>query len=179
MSKKVLVISTSLRKNSNSDALAQAFAKGAQETGNQVEQLTLQDKTLQFCRGCLACQNTGRCVLHDDMDAIGEKMLTADVLVFATPVYFFEMCGQMKTLLDRTNPLYILDYSFRDVYLLAAAAQEEPETVEGTEHGLKGWIACFEKTRLVGTVFAGGVTDPGDMKNHPMLEKAYQMGRRV
>lgn len=105
MSKQVLIISTSLRKNSNSEALADAFAKGAQSAGNHVEQVTLRDKALAFCKGCLACQTTGNCVIKDDAVSITEKMCSADVIVFATPIYYYEMSGQMKTLLDRANPL--------------------------------------------------------------------------
>ena len=87
MSKKVLVISTSPRKGGNSDTLADAFARGAREAGNSVEKVTLYDKTIGFCKGCLTCQSTCRCVIHDDADAIARKMLTADVIAFATPIY--------------------------------------------------------------------------------------------
>ena len=79
---------------------------GARETGHKVEKVSLKDKTIGFCKGCLACQKTGNCVIQDDAGEIVEKMLHADVLVFATPVYYYEMSGQMKTLLDRANPLY-------------------------------------------------------------------------
>ena len=99
-----------------------------------------------------------RCVIRDDADTIVQKMRAADVLVFATPVYYYGMSGQMKTMLDRANPLLPSDYIFRDIYLLTAAAEDDPETPEGTVHGLQGWISCFEKARLAGSVFAGGVT---------------------
>ena len=106
MSKRVLVISTSLRGDSNSDLLAQQFAQGARQAGHEVEVISLAGKDIRFCKGCLACQTTGRCVIHDGADAIvQEKMLHADVLAFATPIYYYEMSGQMKTLLDRANPL--------------------------------------------------------------------------
>ena len=86
MSKRVLVISTSLRRDSNSDLLAQQFAQGARQAGHEVEVISLACKDIRFCKGCLACQTTGRCVIHDDADAIvQEKILHADVLVFATP----------------------------------------------------------------------------------------------
>ena len=179
MSKKVLVISTSLRHNSNSDLLARQFVQGAQEADHQVELLSLQGKELHFCRGCLACLKQSRCVIQDDANAIVEKMAAADVICFATPVYYYEMSGQMKTLLDRANPLYGTDYAFREVYLLCAAAEDEPATPEGTIHGLNGWISCFENARLAGTVFAGGVNAPGDIAGHPALEKAYEMGKQV
>ena len=122
--KKVLVISSSLRKNSNSEQLAVSFAEGAKSAGHEVELVSLRDKEIRFCVGCLACQKTQRCFMHDDADAIREKMLHADVLVFATPIYYYEMSGILKTLLDRANPLYPSDYQFREVYALAAAAEE-------------------------------------------------------
>ena len=179
MSKTVLVLSTSPRKGGNSDALADAFVRGAQEAGNQVEKITLYDKTIGFCKGCLSCQNTQRCIIRDDADAITQKMLTADVIAFATPIYYYGMCGQMKTLLDRANPLFPADYQFRDIYLLAAAAEENEHTVDGAVTGLQGWIDCFEKSRLAGTVFAGGVTAVGEIQGHPALQRAFDLGKTV
>ena len=88
MSKKVLIISTSLRKNSNSDALAKSFAEGARSAGNEVETVSLTGKNITFCKGCLACQSIGRCVIKDDAIVLAEKMRTADVLAFATPIYY-------------------------------------------------------------------------------------------
>ena len=177
MNRKVLVISTSPRKGGNSDTLADAFAQGAREAGNAVEKVALYDKTIGFCKGCLTCVKTRRCTIHDDANAIVRQMLTADVLVFATPIYYYGMCGQMKTLLDRSNPLYSADYCFREVYLLAAAAEEDEHTVDGTVTGITGWIDCFEKARLAGTVFAGGVNAVGDIQNHSAVQKAWEMGR--
>ena len=179
MSKKILVISTSPRKGGNSDALADEFIRGAQEAGNQVEKVTLYDKNIGFCRGCLTCQSTGRCVIRDDADTIAQKMGAADVIAFATPIYYYGMCGQMKTMLDRSNPLFSADYRFRDICLLAAAAEEDAHTVDGAVTGLMGWIDCFEKASLAGTVFAGGVTAVGEIQGHPALKKAYEMGKRV
>ena len=180
MSKKILILSTSPRKNSNSDALAEEFAKGAREAGHTVEKISLIGKDIQFCRGCLACQKTMRCVIRDDADQIvQEKMLHADVLVFATPIYYYEMSGQMKTLLDRANPLYDTDYAFTKAYLLATAAEDEPETVDGTRTAMQGWVDCFPRCELVDTIFAGGVNDVGDIAGHPALEKAYQAGKSV
>ena len=144
-----------------------------------MEKITLYDKTIGFCKGCLTCQSTQRCIIDDDASAITQRMLTADVIVFATPIYYYGMCGQMKTLLDRANPLYSADYRFRDIYLLAAAAEEDQHTVDGAVTGLQGWIDCFEKARLAGTVFAGGVTAVGEIQNHPALEQALELGKHV
>ena len=145
MKKNILILSTSPRKNGNSEMLAREFARGAEEAGHNVELLSLHDKTLGFCKGCLACQKTQRCVIHDDADAIVRKMKDAEVIAFATPIYFYEMCGQMKTLLDRSNPLFPSDYAFRDIYLLATAADSAESSMDGAVKGLEGWIACFEK----------------------------------
>jgi multimeric flavodoxin WrbA len=135
MSKNVLIISTSLRKGSNSDALAESFARGAEKSGNHVEKISLSGKKIEFCRGCLACQATKRCVIRDDADIIEQKMEKADVLVFATPIYYYEMSGQMKTMLDRGNPLYAADYKFRDVYFLCCAAENGESVPKRAESG--------------------------------------------
>lgn len=179
MSKKVLIISTSPRKGGNSEILAKEFAKGAQEAGHSVEMICLYDKTIGFCIGCMACQKTQRCVFHDDADTIAQKMLTAEVIAFATPIYFYEMSGQMKTMLDRSNPLYPADYAFRDIYLLASAAAEEESATDGAIKGLKGWIDCFEKTSLKGVVRSIGVTDVGDIEGKPILREAYELGKAL
>ena len=180
MSKKILILSTSPRKNSNSDALAEEFAKGAREAGHEIEKISLIGKEIQFCRGCLACQKTMRCVIRDDADKIvQEKMLHADVLVFATPIYYYEMCGQMKTLLDRANPLYSSDYAFRDVYFIAAAAEDGDEVWSRAASGLEGWIACFPKAHLSGIIFGGDATEAGSIQGNPAMQKAFEMGKAI
>ena len=117
MSKTVLIVSSSPRKNGNSETLADAFAKGAQEAGHSVETVHLREKQLGFCKGCLACSKLGYCVIQDDAIEIAAKMHDADVLVFATPVYYYSVCGQLKTMLDRANPLFGSDYAFTEAYL--------------------------------------------------------------
>lgn len=179
MKKRVLVISTSLRNNSNSEILADAFLDGAQSAGHEAEKVSLKNKTLAFCRGCLACQKTGNCVIHDDAEEIVEKMSHADVLVFATPIYYYEMSGQMKTLIDRANPLFTADYAYRKVYLLATAAEDDIHAMDGALKGLQGFIDCYEKAELAGTVFAGGVDAPGTAEDHAAVKEAYEMGRQV
>lgn len=177
--KNVLIISSSFRKGSNSEALAEEFARGASDAGNKVELISLRDKDIRFCRGCLACQKIKKCVIADDAPAIVAKMHDADVIAFASPIYYYEMSGQLKTLLDRANPLYTSDYRFRDIYMLTSAAEDEPSTPERAVMGLTGWIDCFEKSHLVGTVFAGGVNAPEEIKGHPALAEAYAVGNKI
>lgn len=179
MSKNVVIISSSQRKNSNSEALAAAFAEGARAAGHEVVQISLRGKKIKFCQGCLACQKTMHCVIQDDANEIVEQMGRADVLVFATPVYYYGMSGQLKTLLDRANPLFSSKYRFRDVYLLATAAEDEVNTVKGTRTGMQGWIDCFEKANLKDTIFCGGVTGTGEIAGKAALEKAREAGSQI
>ena len=179
MSKNVLIISSSPRKGGNSETLAASFAKGAEEAGHKVETVYLREKNYSFCKGCLACLKVGHCVIGDDAVEIAARMHDADVLVFATPVYYYSVSGQLKTMLDRANPLFDSDYAFTKAYLLATAAEDGEETVEGTVKAVQGWVDCFERCELAGTVFAGGVNGVGDIVGHPALEKAYQMGKEV
>ena len=179
MSKRILIISSSPRKGGNSETLAAAFAKGAQEAGHQVETVFLREKQVGFCKGCFACLKLGHCVIQDDAVEIAAKMHDADVLVFATPVYYYCVSGQLKTMLDRANPLFGTDYAFTKAYLLATAAEDAPETFEGAEKAVQGWVDCFPRCQLVETIFAGGVNDIGEIAGHPALERAYQAGKEI
>ena len=176
MDKKVLIISSSPRKDGNSETLAAAFAKGAREAGHQVETVSLREKQIGFCKGCFACLKLGHCVIQDDAVEIAAKMHDADVLLFATPVYYYSVCGQLKTMLDRANPLFDSDYAFTEVYLLATAAESGRSTFDGAKKAVQGWVDCFPRCTLAGTVFAGGVNDVGDIAGHPALEQARRMG---
>ena len=169
--KRVIVISTSLRHGSNSDMLAEKFVEGAKAAGNEVEKISLVGKNIQFCKGCLGCQ--------DDVNDIMEKVLKADVICWATPIYYYEMSGQMKTLIDRMNAMYEQDYLFRDVYLLTTAAEDEEQTPKRAETGLTGWIDCYPKSRLAGTVFCGGVNSPCEIEGNPKLKEAFELGKSI
>ena len=117
--------------------------------------------------------------MHDDADAIREKMLNADVLVFATPIYYYEMSGALKTMLDRANPLYPSDYKFRKVYALATAAENEEYVPQKAFSGIECWVDCFEKARFAGKVCACGVGAPGEIKGNAKLAEAYEMGKGI
>jgi multimeric flavodoxin WrbA len=180
MNKNVLVISTSLRNGGNSDTLAEELIRGAKDAGNNVKKISLEGKTIGFCKGCLVCQKTQECVIKDDAVDIAKKVKNADAIVFATPIYYYEMSGQMKTLLDRLNPLFPSDYSFREVYLIASAADSNKEAMDSAVEGLQGWIACFNKAKLSGVIRGVGITDIGDVKHHEnLMSEAYEMGKAI
>lgn len=176
--KKVLIISTSLRMNSNSDILARECERGARDAGLDVDYVSLKGKEIKYCIGCLSCQKTNKCVLKDDVADIMAKVKEAKVIVYATPIYYYEMSGQMKTLLDRLNPLYSGDYNFRDIYLIATAADDGDATFDKAYSGLQGWVDCFDKARLKSKVVAGGVDEAGSVNDFVDIKnKAYELGR--
>ena len=175
--KKVVVISTSLRPGSNSHAMAEQFAAGAEAAGHTVELISLRGKEIKFCIGCLSCQKTGACVFKDDVPAIMDSVLNADVVCRATPIYYYEMSGQMKTLIDRMNAMYPKDYRFRDIYLLTTAAEDEAFVPKGAEDGLQGWIDCYGKSTLKGHLFCGGVNGPRDITGNDKLQEAFELGK--
>lgn len=184
MSKKVLIISTSFRPGSNSDTLAHEVERGALATGNEVEFINLSEKNINFCKGCSACQRTFKCVIKDDMNELIEKVRNADVLVFATPIYFYEMSGQLKTFLDRCNPLFPSNYNFRDVYLITTSQVPEDHASDTATTGLLGWITCFEQANLAGIIIGSGVGNKSngfeDVTSRPdLLEQAYELGRNI
>ena len=178
--KNILIISSSIRNKSNSEILAEQALQGALAAGNNAQLITLKDKDIRFCRGCLACQKTMKCVIKDDVAEILEKVKAADTVVFATPIYYYELSGQLKTLLDRLNPIYPQEYSFRDIYLMTTSAEEGNDVVETAVGGIKGWIACFEKARFAGVFNGGGVNDAGEAgKQEDMLKAAYEFGKSL
>lgn len=177
--KKIIVISTSLRTGSNSDMLADQFIEGARAAGHEVGKISLAGKDIKFCKGCLACQKLGKCVIKDDVNDIMQKVLNADVVCWATPIYYYEMSGQMKTLIDRMNAMFSLDYKFREVYMLSTAAENEPEVPKRAEAGLTGWIDCYPESHLAGTLFCGGVDAPRTILGNKKLQEAYELGKSV
>ncbi len=180
MSKKVIVISTSMRNNANSDILADEFIKGAKSSGNITEKISLKGKNIAFCKGCLACQITKKCNINDDVQEIFDKVVNADVVVWVTPVYYYSMSGQMKTLIDRLNPIFVTKYKFQDVYLIATAADSSESAIDGTIKGIMGWIECLNGTRLKKVLKAVGLTNPNEVKTHDKyLKEAYEMGKNI
>ena len=104
MSKHVLILSSTPRKGGNSELLCAQFARGAAGAGHTVETISLREKDIRCCTGCGACSASRQCVQKDDMADILARMVAADVIVLATPVYFYSMCAQMKTLTTALSP---------------------------------------------------------------------------
>jgi multimeric flavodoxin WrbA len=178
MIKNILVLSSSPRKGGNSDTLCVQFIKGAKESGNITEKIYIHDKKINWCNACYACKKTETCVQNDDMSAIIEKMVNADIIVLATPVYYYTMSAQLKTLIDRCLPLYTKIRN-KDFYFIATAA-EEKEKIERTIDGLRSFAECLPGAQVKGIIYGAGVWQLGDIKkNSALQEEAYQAGKNA
>ncbi|MDE6373160.1 MAG: flavodoxin family protein [Clostridia bacterium] len=177
--KKIIVVTSSPRKGGNSETLAQKFAEGAISSGNVVEFIAVRDIDLKFCTGCMYCQTHDKCVLSDGMNTLYEKFQNSDVIVFATPVYYYSVCGQLKTFLDRLNPLYPRKNKFKEVYLLATAAENDESAMDGAVKDIQGWIDCFDGVEYKGVIRGIGVNEKGEIIGTDYPEKAYEAGKKA
>ncbi len=179
MVKKVLALSASPRKGGNSDLLCDQFMLGAKEAGNQAEKIFLRDKRINHCVACGACQgNGGKCVQKDDMAEVLDKMIAADVIVMATPVYFYTMNGQMKTLIDRTYARYT-KISNKEMYFIVTAADSRKQAMERTVEGFRGFTSCLHGAREKGIIYGTGAWKAGDIKGSKTMSETYEMGKKV
>ena len=179
MSKQVLIISSSPRKGGNSDTLCDQFMKGAVESGNRTEKIRLADLKIDYCSACYACKKIGHCVKQDDMGTLLEKMREADVIVLATPVYFYTMCAQMKTMIDRTlGGAQMPGLENKEFYLIATAAAGKA-AMERTIDGLRGYLECLPEAKEMGVIYGAGAWQLGDIQSNPAMQEAYQMGKGI
>lgn len=178
MKKQVLVISSSPRKAGNSDLLCDEFMKGAESAGHAVEKVFLRDKQINYCTGCGVCYDSKVCVQQDDMTEILSKMIAADVIVLASPIYFYTMCAQMKTLIDRCCSRYT-EITNKEFYYILTAADPESGAIEKAVTEFQGFLECLDEPREKGTICGVGVWKKGEVKTKPVMQEAYQMGSRV
>lgn len=179
MGKKVLILSSSPRRGGNSDTLCDEFAKGAAESGNEVEKIFLKDKKIHYCTGCGACSVFGKpCPQTDDAAEVVGKMIAADVIVMATPVYFYTMSAQMKTLIDRCCSRYT-EISNKEFYCIVTAAEEDKNAMMRTVDTFQGFFDCLENPVLKGVVFGLGAWHVGEIKGKPAMLEAYETGLGV
>ena len=179
MKKKVLVLSSSPRKGGNSDVLCEQFVMGAQEAGHHAEQIRLRDKKINYCTGCGVCLNGAkRCPQPDDMGEVLEKMIASDVIVMATPVYFYTMCGQMKTFIDRTCSRYT-ELGNKEFYFIVAAADTNIPAMERTLEGFRGFTSCLDGPIEKGVIYGTGAWQIGDIKKSAAMKQARDMAKNV
>lgn len=178
MSKKILILSGSPRNGGNSDALCDAFAKGANDAGHAVEKIRVDEKNVAFCKACYACKKNGVCVIKDDMAEILQKMIDADVIVLASPVYFYSIDAQLKAVIDRTVARW-LEVRDKELYYIVTMADEELSSADTTLACFRGYADCVEGAKEMGVIIGNGVYQKGEIMNKAQMQTAYEMGKNA
>lgn len=178
MSKKVLILSGSPRNYGNSDILCNEFMRGAVESGNEVEKIRVAEKKIGYCTACYACRDTGMCAIKDDMAEIMQKLIDADVIVLASPVYFYSIDAQLKALIDRTVCRWT-EVKNKEFYYIMTAADTGRESMETTLACFRGYADCVEGAKEMGVIYGTGVYDKGEIKDKSAMTEAYEMGKGV
>ena len=174
----ILILAGSPRKDGNTELLAEAFAKGAVEH-HHVEIISVRDYKVNPCLGCNACFKTdGICAQNDDMAIIYEKMSRADMLVIASPVYFYGISAQLKAVIDRFHNPIRDSFHIKKMALLLVGAASLPELFNAilTEYNL---CLKFFEIEDAGKVLVRGVKDKGDINNTDALNEAYTLGLSI
>lgn len=178
MKKKVLILSGSPRKNGNTDILCDEFMRGALEAGHDVTKVRVAEKNVGYCKACYACRDTGVCAVKDDMADILQMMIDCDVMVLASPIYFYSVDAQLKAVIDRSVARWT-EVRDKELYYIVAAADSEIESSRITLDCFRGYADCIEGATEKGVICGMGVYEKGEIKDTPAMAEAYEMGRRV
>ena len=177
--KKVLILSGSPRKGGNSDILCDQFAKGAKDAGNEVEKIRIAEKRIAPCRACYFCRDHGgECVIKDDMAEVLQKMIDADVIVLASPVYFYSIAAQLKAVIDRTVARW-LEVKNKEFYYIVTCADTQKSAALTTLDCFRGYADCVQGAKKCGVIYGTGVYEKGKIEGTPAYKQAYEMGRKV
>lgn len=176
--KNVLIISSTPRRNGNSQILCEEFEKGAKEKGNNVKLIRLSNKKIGHCKACDYCmKNNGICIQNDDMKELLKEFEKADVLVLATPIYFYGISSQMKTFIDRTYPIW-QHLGKKEVYYIISAGLDE-KIIDRSLGDLNGFVEHFEEYEIKGRIYATNLMEAGKVTNSALMNIAYFMGTAV
>lgn len=179
MTKNILVLTGSPRPGGNSEAMAQAFMKGAREAGHQTVKFRAADKSIAGCRACETCFNSGTpCTYRDGFAELEPLLEKADVLVFCTPVYWFDMTAQIKAAIDRMYAYHDHPLPVRECVLLICAGDTDTRVFNGTIEAYKN-IVWYLDWQDRGMLIVPGVNDIGDIQKTGALKDAEDMGRRI
>lgn len=176
MNKKILILSGSPRKKGNSDILCDEFARGAIQSGNNVEIVRIAEKKIGFCRACYYCRDHGgECAIKDDMAEILQKMIETDVIVLATPVYFYSIDAQLKAVIDRTLARWT-EVKNKEFYYIITCADGNKVATETTLACLRGYADCVSGAKEKAVILSTGVYKKGEVSNTAALQTAYKAG---
>lgn len=174
----ILVISSSPRKNGNSEVLCDRFIEGARGAGHNTEKIRLDELSISPCKACNACVKNHKCIINDDMAAVAKKMLAADIIVLATPVYFYSLCAQLKILIDRCYARHSEMTNKKFVFIITAADPQHGAADE-TLFSLRGFIRCLPGAKEKAVIYGTGTWDKGDVYKHPSYDEAYKLGKEI
>lgn len=178
MTKKVLILSGSPRKGGNSDLLCDEFMRGAVKAGHKVEKIRVQERKIACCIACYACRDTGICTIKDDMAEIMQKMIDCDVLVLASPVYFYSIDAQLKAVIDRSVCRWT-EVKNKEMYYIMTAADTEKYSMDTTLACFRGYADCVQGAVEKGVIYGTGVYQSGEVKGKKVMQEAYEMGKNV
>lgn len=177
--KNVLIIEGSPRANGNSAVLCDEFARGAEEAGCSVKRIRAARKKVAGCLGCNAClRNGGSCVQKDDMAEIRAEMLAADVIVLASPIYFYSMTAQLKAVIDRTYAFYN-ELAGKTFYFIVTCGAPDASYTETMLAALRGFTCCVPESKEGGVVLGADSMEAGDVRKTAAVAEAYEMGRGI
>ena len=180
MSKNVLILMGSPRKKGNTSILCDEFARGAEEAGKQVEKVIVVEKHINGCLGCNGCQrNGGTCVQKDDMRDIYQKILAADVVVLASPIYYYTWTAQLKAVIDRTYALLATMHN-KTFYMISTCMSPNEDYCNVMIESFHTYLGCYDETVVDGGyLFGFEFGTAGDVKKTDATEKAYEMGKNI
>lgn len=181
--KKVVAFMGSPRKNGNTATLVKEVIRGAQDAGSETTIFNLYDMNIKPCQGCFVCRKTGHCVMQDDFQNMFKHIIDADVVVFGSPVYIWQVTAQMKMLWDRLCGL--LDENFKPRYaaksLVMVYSQGNPNAQAfQTSFQTNEAVLKLFGLNVVDTILLTGGGDPNTVANNKeLLLKAYEAGKAI
>lgn len=177
--KSVLIISGSPRKGGNTDLLCDAFARGAEEVGGRVEKVFLADYRIDYFSEADEQRVGNRAnEAEDDVPMLVDKMVQADVIVLASPFYYMNITGQLKTFIDRTFGRY-REMKDKEFFYLTACADPEESTADWAINGFRGFVMCLPNPTERGMVKAIGMGRKGAVKGSQYEDEAYNLGKHI
>lgn len=175
----IVMLQGSPNKHGSSNLLADCFKQGAEEAGHTVELIDAAHANIHPCTGCIHCGYEGPCVQKDDVDAIRSKILKADMMVLVTPLYYYGMSAQLKTLIDRFCAFNTsIQRKHMKSALLAVAWNSDNWTFEALESHYKTLVRYLNLTDM-GMVLGAGCGTPSMTSHSKYPQSAYQLGNRL
>ncbi|MEW6377648.1 MAG: flavodoxin family protein [Thermodesulfobacteriota bacterium] len=187
---KVLGIFGSPRRGGNTELLLEEALKGAKAEGAEVERLFITDFTITPCKECHGCDRTGECVILDDMQKIYPKLLEADVIILASPIFFYGITAWAKALVDRTQAFWARKYLVKDPslgkegkrrkgFLISVGGTKGQRVFEGAILTTKYFFDVLN-AEYIGELVFRGIDAKEDILKHPdALQHAFEAGRKL